>query len=380
MTTPLDSPAPRFLHLVLVALAVRLGTVALGSALGALPPDPYSDPRTPTDYYAELLATARPLEPWFRFDANWHVHIARDGYREARGQEGRLGPAFQPVVPGLMAASEALGLSLFWVSMCCANLAGAAGAAVFARVAARLLNEPAAAWRALALLLAFPTAFFLSAPYHEAFGLLFGALALAAWQANRGALAGVWALLGSLSRLTGVALGVAAVVDWLLTRERAQLTRALWVAFGSFAGVAAFWGFLWLVVGDPFAGLKAHQNWGRHPLSWQNPLRAMESINDPLVPHRWEAVVVLGATVLGVRAWRRRGAFWGVLALVPVAQMFASGTLLSAHRVVLACLPAFIELTDLVRGRRLLFALTIIVFVYAQFILLNRYVHWQFAG
>lgn len=380
MTTPLASP-PKFLHLFLVALVVRFGTVVLGSALAALPPDPYSDPATPTTYVAELRATARPLEPWFRFDANWHVHIARHGYREAQGQkEGKVGPAFLPVVPGLMTAAEALGLNLFWASVCGCNLAGATGAAVFARVAARQLGEPAAAWRALAVLLAFPTAFFLSAPYHEPFGLLFGALALAAWQANRGAPVGLFAFLGSLSRLTGVALGVAALIDWLATRDRATARRALYAALGSFAGVAAFWGFLWLVVGDPFAGLSAQRQWGRHDLSWRNPLRTLESVTDPLVPHYGEAAVVVGVTILGVRAWRTRGPFWGVLTLVPVAQMFASGTLLSAHRVVLACLPAFLELADLVRGRRLLFAVTIIVFVYAQFDLLNRYVHWRFAG
>lgn len=385
MSSPVAGPLqagsiPKFRTLFLVALTVRIGTVALGSALASLPPDPYTDPNTPTDFHAEVLATARPIEAWFRFDAIWHSNIARSGYAEARGDGGKFGPAFQPVVPGLMAAADALGLNMFWTVMLAANLAGAAGAAVFARVAARELDNPAAAWRTLALLLAFPTAFFLSAPYHEPFGLLFGALALAAWQANRGAVAGVCAFAGSLARLTGVALGIAALLDWLTRRDRATLGRAVWVAVGSFAGVVAFWCFLWWVVGDPFAGLKAHQNWGRPPLSWQNPLRTIESINDPLRPHRWEAVVVFGVVVLGVRAWRKRGAFWGAGALVPVAQMFASGTLLSAHRVVLACLPAFIELADLLRDRRMLFVVTILVFAYAQLILLNQYLHWHFAG
>jgi hypothetical protein len=59
--------------------------------------------------------------------------------------------------------------------------------------------------------------------------------------------------------------------------------------------------------------------------------------------------------------------------------MFASGTLLSAHRLVLAALPAFIELADLLRGHPWLFAATL-GFALAQFVLLGRYVHWQFAG
>lgn len=374
------APVPKFLVLFAVALLVRVGTVILGSVLATLPPDPYSDPRTPTDFRTELLATARPLEAWFRFDAIWCANVALSGYAEAQGEGGKLGPAFQPLVPAIMAGADALGVNMFWAVMLTVNLAGAAGAAVFAQVAARLLNEPKSAWRALALLLTFPTAFFFSAPYHESFGLLFTALALNAWMLHRGAIAGLSAFGGSLARLTGVALGIAAIADWLTTRDRQKLGRAVCVVVGSFTGVLAFWCILWVTVDDPFAGLKAHQHWGRPPLSWKNPLRTLESICDPQLPHYGEAIVVLGVTVLGIRAWRKRGAFWGLVALVPVAQMFASGTLLSAHRVTLACLPAFIELADLLRGRRMPFVAVVALFGYAQFALLNRYVHWQFAG
>jgi hypothetical protein len=68
-----------------------------------------------------------------------------------------------------------------------------------------------------------------------------------------------------------------------------------------------------------------------------------------------------------------------VLALVPVGQMLMSGTLLSGHRVVLACLPAFIELADLLRSR-LWFRVTVGAFAVAQLVLINRFVHWQWAG
>jgi hypothetical protein len=155
--------------------------------------------------------------------------------------------------------------------------------------------------------------------------------------------------------------------------------RALAVVVGSFAGLALFWGFLWWAVDDPFAGLKSQAMWGRSELSWKNPFRTVQSIYDPIVPHRWEALLVFGAAVLGVRAWWKRGTFWGVLTLVPVGQMFASGTLLSGHRLILAALPAFIELAD-VLSRRVLFFATVLGFVFAQLVLLSRYVHWQFAG
>ena len=82
---------------------------------------------------------------------------------------------------------------------------------------------------------------------------------------------------------------------------------------------------------------------------------------------------------LGIRAWVKRGAFWGLVTLLPIAQMAATGTFLSGHRVLLACLPGFIELADLLKNR-LAYMITIALSVVVQLFLLNNYIHWGFAG
>jgi hypothetical protein len=374
-------PPPRFLPLFAAALAVRLGVVALGSFLATRPPDPFTDPATPTQFRGEIRAgSARVVEPWYRFDAVWLANVGRNGYAAAEDGGGRLGVAFLPAAPAVFAAADAVGLNPFWAVLLAANLAGAAGTAVLARVAARLTGDPAAGRRAFVLVLAFPTAFFFSAPYNESFGLLFTALALAAWLDRKVVGSAAWAGLGSLARMTGVAVGVAAVAGWACDdRTRAGWRRAAAVAAGSFAGLAAFWAYLGWAVGDPLAGLRSQAAWGRRGFSVWNPWHALESVWDPDVPHWGEAAVVLGFAALGVRAWLRRGAFWGVLALVPLAQMVMSGTFLSGHRLVLAAVPAFAELADLLRNR-LLFRATVVGFAAAQLVLLNRYVHWLWAG
>ncbi len=403
MTTTLTPSRPRFLPYFATALGVRLAVVVIGILL--LPIQPAKPiqiagitvagfpadlrPGQPTtEHFRELIlsGSGRVIEPWYRWDAVWMVNIALNGYANAADESGRNGVAFMPVMPACIALANVLGVNPFWFGLLVANLVGAAGAAVLAQVSARQLNDPGAGWRTLALLLAFPTAFFYSAPYNESFGLLFTALALAAWQNKQPARAGLFALGGSLARMTGVALGVAAVIDWLMKRSRAEFPRMLAVAIGSVLGLVLFWCFLWWAVGDPFAGLKSQVTWGRRGLSVWNPWYAIESIYDPnlLRPagakHFWgEAVVVFGFAVLGVRAWKKRGVFWGLLVLVPIAQMFASGSLLSAHRLILAALPAFIELADLLRRPLWLF-LTLLGFGCIQLVLLNYYVHWQFAG
>lgn len=371
----------RFGPVFAAALGVRVATLLLGIALGSRPPDPYQDPRTPHAVRDEIgTGSARLAEAWFRFDADWYLRVARDGYAGAVGDTGRNGTAFLPALPLVFAAADTLGLNRFWAGLLVVNLAGAAAVTGVVRLAERLTGRRDTAWRTFGLLNAFPSAFFLSAPYNESLGLLFTALALNAWLDGRTVRAGLYAGLGSLARLTGVAPGLAALSAWLADdRSRAGLTRAAVLAAGSLGGLALFWAYLGWAVGDPLAGLRSHQAWGRRPLALANPWYAIESIYDPEVPHWGEAFLVLGSAGLGVRAWRKRGSFWGVLTLVPVGQILLSGTFLSGHRLVLAAVPAFVELADLLRNR-LLFGTTAVAFGLAQFVLLNRFVHWQFAG
>jgi hypothetical protein len=372
---------PRFWPLFAAALAVRLGVGVLGGVLALRPPDPYADPNTPARFRDEIRAgSARLAEPWYRFDAVWLMAIARDGYAGAEDPTGRVGVAFLPAMPATMAAADAVGLNPFWVGLLAANLAGAAGAAVLARLAARLTGDRGTGVRTFVLVLAFPTAFFCSAPYSESYGLLFTGLAASAWLGRRPVRAGLSAAAVSLARLTGVAIGCAALAWWACDdRTKAGLKRAVVVAVGSFAGLALFWAYLGWAVGDPFAGLKVQAAWGRRPLSVWNPWHAIESIYDPTHPRWAEALVVLGFAALGVRAWARRGTFWGVLTLVPVAQMMLSGTFYSGHRLILAAVPGFVELADLLRDRRRFLAVAG-GFAAFQVVLLDRYVHWVFAG
>jgi hypothetical protein len=392
-----SSPVPPFMPLFAVALAVRVGVVALGLllipvqpakpvkvlgiAVAGFPADLRPDSPGAEERRQQIMSgPARVVEPWYRWDAVWMALVAREGSAGAADQRGQVGAAFMPAMPACMAGAGALGLDPYWAGLILANVAAAAGTAVLARVAARLTNDRATGLRAFVLVQVFPTAFFFSAPYNEAFGLLFTALALAAWLDHKAGRAALFATLGSLARMTGVAFGVAALAGWLCNdRTRPGLKRAAIVAAGSFGGLLLFWAYLGWAVGDPFAGLKSHAAWGRRPLALSNVWHSIESICDPELPHWGEAFLVLVFALLGVRAWVRRGAFWGVLTLVPVAQMMLSGTFLSGHRVILAAVPGFIELADLLKNR-LLFRVVVLGFALAQFVLLNRYVHWLFAG
>lgn len=404
MTEPLPQPPLRFLPLFAIALGVRLLVVVLGVLMIPVQPSQpiwvmgigvagypadmrsSSDDDGPKQLRERIEATsAGVIEPWYRWDATWFAYIAQDGY--AKNRRGAQAAAFPPAMPAALASADAIGLNPFWAGLLIANLAGAAGAALLAQFAMLITCDRAVAIRTFALLLAFPSAFFFSAPYHESFGLLFTGLAITAWLDSRPVRCGLFAALGSFARIAGIAVGVAVVMHWLVNdRTRRRFWPALIVAVGSIAGVVAYWGYVGWVFGSPFSGLSAHGNWGRRDFSLMNPWYAIESIYDPDLRRPgmassflFEGLCALGFAALGIRAWVRRGVFWGMLTLVPVGMMFMSGTFLSGHRVVLAAAPAFIELADLLRNR-LYFRLTMGLFVLAQLVLMNRYVHWQWAG
>lgn len=378
---PETAPAFRFWPLFAVALGVRAGVVLVGLGLAA-----QRDTR-PTDelsirLHAEIDASAAwPVEPWYRADALWLVHVGTRGYAGAVGPAGQHGAAFLPMLPAVFAAAALAGLNIYWVGLLAANLATALGMVVFTRLAARLTGDRATAIRAFVVLNAFPSAFFFSAPYQEAFGLLFTSLALSAWLSGRTMLASTSAGLGCLARMTGAVVGLAALGSWLFDgpRTRQGFLRALAVAAGCAVGVVVGLSVIWWATGDPLVGIKSQEGWGRRNASIWNFVHAIRSIYDPVAPRRLEGGLAILFVILGIRAWVKRGAFWGLVVLLPIAQMAATGTFLSGHRLLLASVPAFIELADVLKNR-LAYWVTVTLSAVVQFMLMNSYIHWGFAG
>jgi Mannosyltransferase (PIG-V) len=82
---------------------------------------------------------------------------------------------------------------------------------------------------------------------------------------------------------------------------------------------------------------------------------------------------------LGFHAFAKRGPLWGCLVLGPVLQALASGSILSMTRVVLASYPAFVDAAE-IASNRAVFATTVVICLFAQFVLLTSYVNWVFVA
>lgn len=289
------------------------------------------------------------IDVWARWDSDWFLRIAQDGYSWPSST-----PAFFPLYPLLVAG-------LGWVLLGHPLLAGVlvsltAGAAAFAllyRLTVERLGNAVASRTVLFLALA-PTALFLGAVYSESLFLLLAVLSFVLAERGRFAGAGAAAGLALLTRSAGVALLPALVVlAWRSPdRKRALAGTAIAPAlFALYPLLLAVW------IGRPLAFLDAQKVVWERRLSPAGPFGGLVAA----VEHRdlVDVGVALALMALGVVAWRRLGAAYGLYALtsvaVPLAFVSAKTPLWSIQRFAVVTFPAFMALGTLTRGRHATF-------------------------
>jgi len=156
--------------------------------------------------YHQALPPDSPLaglvEPWHRFDTGWYIKNAITGYQ---ADYGIVFPPLYPLLIRLVAVFCAGNYVL--AALLVSNTACLVAFILLYNIILREFNDDAQlAQRTLILLTTFPTAFFMLSGYAEA---LFLALILGAWLAaleRRWWLAGLLALLATLTRVQGIVM------------------------------------------------------------------------------------------------------------------------------------------------------------------------------
>ncbi|HXH87798.1 MAG TPA: mannosyltransferase family protein [Gaiellaceae bacterium] len=304
------------------------------------------------------------IDVWARWDSDWYLRVADGGYSESPSST----PAFFPLYPALVGLLGRILAGHFVLAGVLLSLAACAVAFVLLqRLAGERLGVEGAQ-RAVLYLALFPTAFFLQAVYSESLYLV---LVLAAFLlAERGRFLGAGAVTGlaMLTRPVGVALLLAlAVLAWRAEDRRRALLR-----LGLAVPVAAAYPILLAIwIGEPLAFLRAQDGIWQRSLSWLGPLGGL-----------WDGVAVLFADrpardlalnlqqlgftlallALGVAAWRRFGAAYGVFVLaslaIPLSFPSDRWPLLSISRFGLVLFPVVLVLAALGSRPRLHAAIT----------------------
>lgn len=204
------------------------------------------------------------LAGWDRWDAQLFVKVARfgyDGFPQHYPDKNIV--AFFPGQPLLLRAVHVIVRSWVGAGLLISAVSGAFAAVALSRLGAAEGGHDVGRHAVLYLTLS-PYAVFLAAGYSEA---LFLGFALWSWlfgKQRRWLAAGALAGAASLVRITGVFLGAALVVEWLLSRHARRWPDAAALSL-PFLAVAGYFVYLHGLTGDWLAWPHAQADgWQRH--------------------------------------------------------------------------------------------------------------------
>ena len=303
---------------------------------------------------------------WVRADSGWFLNIAQHGYRHNGSA------VFYPLYPLLVGALGRVFDGYYVSAGIVVSLACCAGAFVLLYRLALPRLGVGGARRAVLYLALFPMSLFLQAVYSESLYLLccLGAFVLA--ERRSWLWAGGAAGLAMLTRVAGVALLPALLLLAWRAPERRRALLSMVVA-PALAGLYPLW--LQLQLHAPRAAFASESGWGRHvshagPLGglWHSLQAAWAGVeqlvtgdrahafwshsgSDPLyvAAKNLEDFAFLALFLwLGVEAWRRFGAPYGLFVLgslaIPLSVPTRGYPLLSLPRFCLVLFPAFLAL------------------------------------
>ena len=202
---------------------------------------------------------------WNRWDSLNYLRIAEFGY-EATGETRHL-LAFYPLYPALVRMLEPLCGSFlaagFWIS----TVMSVSAAILFHRLSS--LDRPADADRAVFFLLVFPTSYFLHIPYTESLFLTLCCGSLLAARGGRWAMAGLLGACAGLTRINGLALCAALLLEvWLAWRGEKRFRREWLFVLLAPAGALGFLLVNVWVGGDAFAFVRLQQDYFNRTVDW----------------------------------------------------------------------------------------------------------------
>jgi len=193
------------------------------------------------------------LDAWNRWDAPHYLAIARDGYRAQP-----LFLVFFPAYPLLIRAFLWTGLPPVAVALLISHVASVGAAYALYRLTAHDYGK-AVAFRAVWYLSVFPTAYFLCAGYTESLFLFAAIACLYAARCGRWKIAGMWGCLATATRLVGVAVIPALILEAVQQVKEGQgKVRLLPVVVALGLAALGFISYLWInqmVIGSAFGFL-----------------------------------------------------------------------------------------------------------------------------
>lgn len=308
------------------------------------------------------------LSIWYRWDANWYMSIVSGGYEWIEKAESNV--AFFPLYPvlvrvgGLLAGERYLAFGLL-LSLGCLF-----GGLVYLYRLVEIDHGEDTAGRAVWFICIFPTAFFFQSFYTESLFLLSSVASV--YYARRGqwAAAGLWGLLASLTRVTGLLLLIPLAWEYLDRRSfslRRVRPDAAWLALVP-AGLAIYMAYLYHDFRRPFLFAQIQVDaWSHKFTPFFSSLEEDIHIFLTRTYEAWvvyDIIAVFLLLALSVIAFRYLRPSYSLYMLASLLFVLVGGSVRSMSRYALVVFPVFILLalaTERLPARLSLTALSLIL-------------------
>jgi hypothetical protein len=290
------------------------------------------------------------------YDASWYATIAERGYDagpfDASVQHNW---AFFPLHPLLWRAAASVTGEFALTGIALANLTFLVALIVVHRLTLALDFDATVADRTVLALSLFPASYFFALPWTESLFLLLSAACFLAGARERWWLAGLFAALAALTRISGLFLLAALAV--LLWQARPRVPVKAWFALAAAPlALAGFAAYLHGVTGDALAFVHIQSAFARpaHPtvdaIAWA--LRRWDWIIEGW-NFRWlNAAAMLAGVVAAIEFARRRRFAVAIFLALGLAAPLGTATVMSGARYAIGLFPFAIALGTWTRDRR----------------------------
>ncbi len=302
------------------------------------------------------------LSAWYHWDANWYMSIAQHGYEWVAGQQSSV--AFFPLYPWLMhVLGWVLGGQYLLAGILVSIFCFCGGLVFLYRLVLADFDESIAS-RTIWLLAIFPTSFFFNAIFTESLFLLTSVACFYYGRKGRWAAAGVWGLLASLTRISGLLLLVPLAYEFLSQRNfspvKSLRPALLWLTLVP-AGVAIYSVYLYFGFGQPFAFAQAQESgWGHVITPFWNSF--VHDFSYLISRHElrviWDGAATALMAVCAVLGLKKLPSSYTLYTFVSMLFPLAGGTMASMSRYVLVVFPIFVLLAILSRRKPLYLAIS----------------------
>lgn len=293
---------------------------------------------------------------WSHWDPAHYLRIADVGYRSSG--EDALFIVFFPLFPLLVATAGFFVRNLVVAAVLVTTASSIASGWLLYRLV-RLDRPEAEARGAVVLLFAFPTAYALFAPYSEAVFLTCVLASVYAARTGRWWLAGLAGLGATATRMVGLALVPALLVEAFVVQGRGGAARKLGAICLVPLGFLAYLGINAAVHGDPLHFLEVQdEHWFQHAVApWVPVTDALAAIDgmtwdvETFLVHPARLVALAFAFLVLAYGWRTLGWTDRVFSATTMLMVLSASWLISLPRYLLAIYPLFTTLGRLGRNR-----------------------------